>query len=128
MTGEDQERAAVEAAPGGGASQLQLGAELMGQRRFAEALECFRRAHALGARGFLVDFGLGSALLDTGQDAAAIVELERAAALEPRHIGVLQNLGKAQHHLGFVDEAVAELPCGARGERRPSSIAPPSPR
>ena len=68
-------------------SQLQLGAELMGQRRFAEALECFRRAYALGARGFLVDFGLGSALLDTDQDAAAIVELERAAALEPRHIG-----------------------------------------
>jgi thioredoxin-like negative regulator of GroEL len=59
-------------------SQLQLGAQLMGQRRFAAALECFRRARALGARGFEVDFGLGSALLDTRQEAAAIVELERA--------------------------------------------------
>jgi hypothetical protein len=28
---------------------------------------------------------VGSALLETGQEAAAIVELERAVALEPRH-------------------------------------------
>ena len=79
----------------------------MGQRRFADALECFRRAHDLGARGFDVDFGLGSALLDTHQEAAAIVELERAAALQPRHAGVLQNLAKAQYLTGLVDEAVA---------------------
>jgi predicted O-linked N-acetylglucosamine transferase (SPINDLY family) len=94
---------------GSAENQLQRGAELMGQRRFADALECFRRAHALGARGFQVDFGLGSALLDTGQEAAALVELERAAALQPRHIGVLQNLAKAQFHMGLVAEAVATL-------------------
>ena len=92
---------------GGAAGQLQLGAELMAQRRFADALECFRRAHDLGARGFEVDFGLGSALLDTHQEAAAIVELERAAALQPRHAGVWQNLAKAQYLTGLVDEAVA---------------------
>ena len=109
MTGEDQWRAADEAASQDAEAQLQLGAGLMAERRFAEALECFRRAHALGARGFLVDFGLGSALLDTGEDAAAIVELDRAAALEPRHIGVLQNLAKAQFELGLVDEAVANF-------------------
>jgi protein O-GlcNAc transferase len=105
----DEQRAAVEAAPEGAASQLQLGAELMGQRRFAEALQCFRRAHALGARGFDVAFGLGSALLDTRQEAAAAVELERAAALQPRHIGVLQNLAKAQYQTGLVDQAVANF-------------------
>ena len=66
------------------------------------------RTH-LGARGFDVDFGLGSALLDTGQEAAAIVELERAAALQPRHAGVLQNLAKAQYLLGLVDQAVASF-------------------
>ena len=90
-------------------SQLQLGAQLMGQRRFAAALECFRRARALGARGFEVDFGLGSALLDTRQEAAAIVELERAAAQQPRHAGVRHNLAKAQYLLGLVDEAVANF-------------------
>ncbi len=89
------------------AQQLQLGAELMAQRRFADALACFRRAHDLGARGFDVDFGLGSALLDTGEEAAAIVALERAAALQPRHAGVRQNLAKAQYLTGLVDEAVA---------------------
>ena len=108
-----------------GEDQLQLGAELMGQRRFAEALECFRRAHALGARGFLVDFGLGSALLDTGQDAAAIVELERAAALEPRHIGVLQNLAQGAVPPRPRGRGGRRLPCGARGERRlPPSLRP----
>jgi predicted O-linked N-acetylglucosamine transferase (SPINDLY family) len=101
-------------APGGagageGELQLQLGAELMGRRRFADALECFRRAHALGESGFLVRFGLGSALLDTDQEAAAIVELERAAALEPGHAGALHNLGKAQYGMGLVDEAVANF-------------------
>src|SRR4029077_11347687 len=65
-----------------------------------------RRAHALGARGFDIDFGLGSALLDTGQEAAAIVELERAAALQPRHTGVLQNLAKARYVTGLVEQAV----------------------
>jgi protein O-GlcNAc transferase len=90
-------------------SQLALGADLMEQRRFADALERFRRAHSLGARGFLVDFGLGSALLDTGQEAAAIVELERAAALQPQHAGVRQNLGKAQYRLGLLGDAVANF-------------------
>jgi predicted O-linked N-acetylglucosamine transferase (SPINDLY family) len=94
---------------GSAENQLQRGAELMGQRRFADALECFRRAHALGARGFQVDFGLGSALLDTHQEAAAIVELEHAAALQPHHMGVLQNLAKAQYRMGSVTEAVATL-------------------
>ena len=87
--------------------ELQRGAELMGRRRFAEALECFRRAQALGESGFDVRFGLGSALLDTDREADAIVELERAAALEPRHAGALHNLGKARYGLGLVDEAVA---------------------
>ncbi len=79
----------------------------MGGRRFAEALECFRRAHALGETGFEVRFGLGSALLDTDQEADAIVELERAVALEPLHAGAQHNLGKAQFGMGLVDEAVA---------------------
>ena len=87
--------------------QLERGAELMGGRRFAEALECFRRAHALGESGFEVRFGLGSALLDTDQEAEAIVELERAVALEPRHAGARHNLGKAKYGVGLVDEAVA---------------------
>ena len=74
-------------------------------------------------RGFLVDFGLGSALLDTGQEAAAIVELERAAALQPRHAGVLQNLAKAQHRTGLVEQAVANFRAALARERRRSSIA-----
>ena len=81
----------------------------MGQRRFADALECFRRAHALGEDGFQVRFGLGSALLDIDREADAIVELERAAALEPRHAGALHNLGKARYGVGLVDEAVASF-------------------
>jgi predicted O-linked N-acetylglucosamine transferase (SPINDLY family) len=107
---ENQARRADEAARGpAAASQLKLGAELMGQRRFAEALEHFRRAQALGAHGFQVHFGLGSALLDTGQEAAAIVELEQAAALQPRHAGARHNLGKAQYETGLVDQAVASF-------------------
>ena len=97
----------MEPAPDDAAHELQLGAELMGQRRFGDALECFRRAQALGARGFEVHFGLGSALLDTRREAAAVVELERAAALEPRHLGARHNLAKALYYTGFVDEAVA---------------------
>jgi len=90
-----------------GEVQLRLGAELMGQRRFAEALECFGRARGLGEDGFGARFGLGSALLDTDREADAIVELERAVALEPGHAGALHNLGKAQYGLGLVDESVA---------------------
>jgi protein O-GlcNAc transferase len=81
----------------------------MGQRRFADALAAFESAHALGARGFPVDFGLGSALLDTGQEAAAIIALERAAAMQPGHTGVRQNLAKAQYQTGLVDQAVANF-------------------
>jgi len=92
-----------------GEAQLRLGAELMGRRQFADALECFRRAQALGESGFQVRFGLGSALLDTDREGDAIVELERAAALEPRHAGALHNLGKARYGLGLVDEAVASF-------------------
>lgn len=104
-------------------TQLELGAELMGQRRFAEALTCFRRAQAEGARGFEVHFGLGSALLDTGQEADAIVELERAAALRPSHIGVRQNLAKAKYLTGFVDEAVATFRAAADDRLARSSLA-----
>jgi len=78
-------------------------------RRFAEALECFRRAEALGEDGFDVRFGLGSALLDTHREADAIAELESAVALEPRHAGALHNLGKAQYGMGLVDDAVASF-------------------
>lgn len=81
----------------------------MGRRRFADALECFRRANALGESGYLLRFGLGSALLETGQQAAAIVELERAVALEPRHSWARHSLGKAQYGIGLVDEAVANF-------------------
>jgi predicted O-linked N-acetylglucosamine transferase (SPINDLY family) len=79
----------------------------MRERRFGEALDAFRRAHGAGARGFLVDFGLGSALLDTAQAGAAIVELERAASADPGHAGARHNLAKAQYAMGLVDEAVA---------------------
>ena len=92
---------------GEGKLQLQRGAELMAGRRFGDALECFRRAEALGETGFDAHFGLGSALLDTDREADAIAELERAVALEPRHAGALHNLGKARYGLGLVDEAVA---------------------
>jgi protein O-GlcNAc transferase len=81
----------------------------MGQRRFADALECFERARAAGARGFEVAFGLGSALLDLGREADAIVELERAASLEPEHPGAQHNLGKAHYAMGFVDEAADDF-------------------
>src|SRR5215831_16634900 len=78
-------------------------------RRCAAALECFRAAHALGEDGFLVHFGLGSALLDTGSEADAIPELERAVALDRAHAGALHNLGKARYGMGLVDEAVASF-------------------
>jgi predicted O-linked N-acetylglucosamine transferase (SPINDLY family) len=78
-------------------------------RRYAEALACFRAAHALGEEGFDVRFGLGSALLDTHREADAIAQLERAVALDPRHAGALHNLGKAQYGVGLVDESVASF-------------------
>jgi protein O-GlcNAc transferase len=109
VTGADEQRVPVEAARGGAESHLHLGAELLWQRRFADALECFQRAHALGARGFQVYFGLGSALCATRQEAAAIVQLERAAALQPGHASALHNLAKAQYQTGLVDEAVANF-------------------
>jgi len=89
--------------------QLERGAERMRERRFAEALECFRRAEALGEDGFDVRFGLGSALLDTHREADAIAELERAVALDARHAGALHNLGKARYGMGLVDEAVSSF-------------------
>lgn len=109
MSEDHEVRAPGSAGGGEGELQLRLGAELMGRRRFADALECFRRAHALGESGFQVHFGLGSALLDTDQEAAAIVELARAAALHPRHAGARHNLAKAQYRMGLVDEAVADF-------------------
>ena len=81
----------------------------MSGRRFGDALECFRRAEALGEGGYLLRFGLGSALLETGEEATAIVELERAAALQPRHPWARHSLGKAQYGMGLVDEAVANF-------------------
>jgi predicted O-linked N-acetylglucosamine transferase (SPINDLY family) len=78
----------------------------MRERRFAEALDAFGRAHEAGARGFLVDFGLGSALLDMRRESAAMVELERAAGEDPSHAGARHNLAKAQYAMGLVDEAV----------------------
>ena len=93
----------------GAEAELQRGADFMRRRRFADALGSFRRAYDLGERGFLVHFGLGSALLDTDREAEAIESLERAHALEPEHPGALHNLGKAQHRLGLVDEAVASF-------------------
>lgn len=90
-------------------SMLQSGAELMSRRRFVEALECFRRARALGDSSYLGRFGLGSALLETGQEAAALVELERAVGLQPRHDWARHSLGKAQFGLGLVDEAATSF-------------------
>jgi tetratricopeptide (TPR) repeat protein len=81
----------------------------MGRGRFADALECFRRADALGESGYMLRFGLGSALLETGEEAAAIAELNRAVALQPGHAWARHSLGKAQYGLGLVDEAVANF-------------------
>ena len=82
----------------------------MGQRRFTDALEHFRRAQALGAHGFEVHFGLGSALLGhrAGSRGDRRAGPRRRAAAPPRRRPAQPRQG-GRYETGLVDEAVADF-------------------
>ena len=97
----------------------------MGRRQFDEALDQFRQARAAGARGFLVDFGVGSALLDTRREGAAIPRARacRGRAAEPR--GRRAQPCQSPVSDGPRRRGRSRLPRGARpGRRVPASLRP----
>jgi tetratricopeptide (TPR) repeat protein len=71
----------------------------------AKAVQLFRRALGADPDSAPVRLGLGISLLQTGQAAAAVTELETAAGLEPRMREAWYHLGRAYQALGRSREA-----------------------
>ena len=88
-------------------THLRLGDALKKLERAGEAIECYRRAIALGPVSLAAHCKLGTALLDQRDFAAATACFERALALEPGLVEAWLGLGHAFHQSRRYDEALA---------------------
>jgi protein O-GlcNAc transferase len=90
------------------ASELRHADALHLDRRYAEAIEAYRRALAGDASPHAAWYGLGCASLSLKAYGDAADALRRAVALRPDADGARCNLAEALFQLGEVDAAVAE--------------------
>lgn len=95
--------------PGSWMSRNQLGAYLVSNQRFAEAIEQYRKIVELRPNDSLGYMNLGAALAREGNTDAAIVEYERALALSPDDARIERNLGQALFAEGRVADAVTHF-------------------
>jgi predicted Zn-dependent protease len=72
-----------------------------------KAVEHFRRALRVAPDSAAARLALGISLLQTGQTAAAVTELEAAARLEPRMRQAFYQLGRAYQVLGRSQDSEA---------------------
>lgn len=78
-------------------------------RRFAEAVEEFRKAIAEQPRSVTAHFNLGAALTQTGDFAGAIREFEETLRLDPQHPDAHYNLGLLLARADRHEEAIKHL-------------------
>jgi tetratricopeptide (TPR) repeat protein len=99
-----------------------LGACLAAENQPARAIDAFTKALAHDPRSAIAHFGLGSALLQTGDALAAARELERAVSLQPKMRQGYYLLGRAYASMNMPDrsrEAFARAEELAKAERAP---------
>jgi tetratricopeptide (TPR) repeat protein len=89
--------------------RTELGLSLFSLGEVGEATEHFRHACELAPDSGPSWFNLGEALWQQAYGEEAVKALQRALALEPRHIEARLSLARAYAGLGRVDAAVAEF-------------------
>lgn len=95
--------------PGSWMARNNLAAYWLGQKRFDEAIEQYRKIIELRPNAPLGHMNLGAALARKGESEAAIAAYERARALQPDDPRIERNLAQALLGLGRVDEAIQHL-------------------
>lgn len=95
--------------PANARAHSNLGAALLRERRFPEALAQFEAALRLKPRFPEALNNLASLLLETGRPAEAIAPLEAALAVNPDFADAHYNLGQARFEIGDVASAMASL-------------------
>ena len=90
-------------------TQLRQGTELLRDKKYAEARQCFQRVTQLNPQSSQAFFYLGMSALHAGDRPAAEAALERAVKLEPKAQSALYNLGLLRLEDKNPKEAVAYL-------------------
>jgi tetratricopeptide (TPR) repeat protein len=83
-----------------------LGVACVESKRYPEALEAFRDAHARDPNYAPTLYNIGHTYLKKGEPEQAIPWLERAMRRDPQYLAALHQLGLACEQLGRRDEAV----------------------
>lgn len=86
--------------------RIMLGTALLGLDRFGEAREVFRAALDVHPESADAHNAYGYALQRSGDDARALLSLERAVEIEPDHRLALENMVAIHRHSDRRDEAV----------------------
>ena len=86
-----------------------LAAFWLGEKRYDEAIEQYRKIIELRPNEFLGYINLGAALAGKGDPAAAIEQYERALQLRADDPRLQRNLGQALLATGKIDEAIARF-------------------
>jgi predicted O-linked N-acetylglucosamine transferase (SPINDLY family) len=89
----------VQAQPGDGEAQAELGIALAGLERWVAAEQCYRRALELGHRDSVVLDHLARALMEQGRPEAALAVLREAIALAPDAPRLLGNFLFTRNHV-----------------------------
>lgn len=84
-----------------------LGVSLEGQRKFEEAVTCYRRALTLEPKAAELHFNLGASLSNLGRFEEAIASYRKAISLKPSLVVAHFNLGTALQALRRYEEATA---------------------
>ena len=100
---------AVDVAPNGIVSRVNLGAAYLERLDYASAATQFRAALALNDRDALAHNGLGMALAGTGDKDAARREYETAMVLDPKNAEPYRNLGNLELAAGAPQKALPLL-------------------
>ena len=77
--------------------------------RLDEAIDCYERGIAMGARSAPALSNLGEALNEAERSGEAVAPLREAVALEPRFAAAWSNLGVAMLRQGNLDEAIRAI-------------------
>ncbi|MEE3329801.1 MAG: tetratricopeptide repeat protein, partial [Myxococcota bacterium] len=109
LTPENLWRDVLEKYPDDFVASLNLGFDLAGQGRHAEALEQYRHAEMLKPGDTRVQTNLGTALAGLGRYQEAIPRFREALRLDPENPLAPAALGRSLAIIGEHDEAVADL-------------------
>jgi tetratricopeptide (TPR) repeat protein len=115
--------AAVRTAPDSAKTHYNRARDLIGQRRFEEAIRHLRRSLAIYPDWAASQANLGGALALTGRLAEAGDHLMLAARLEPASPIVRINLAQVLLQQGRIDEAVAQLETARRLDPRSPAVS-----